>query len=514
VRKKRDSGEAALGSLKELKVDRRPGRAVLAAPDHGRSWWQRILITGGVLATVLCVLAAGVLYWAWDKFDNITQIDLALSSPDAGQPRNWLLVGTDSREGIDPNDPNAAVFLGEAVHGKRTDTMMIARVDPPAGQIDLLSIPRDLWAPLAGSGEKGRINSAYLGDDGQQRLIDTIEGYFGFQVHHYAEVNFVGFQDLVNALDGVPIWFDTPMRDHGSGLDVGNSGCHVLDGFQALAFARGRYVEYFEDGAWRSDGTGDLGRMTRQQYFVRRVVDRTRSKMNVTDLGTINRVLDVAGRNMAIDRGVGPVDLLALGRAFATLEGDQIVGHALPVVGRTTSGGAQVLELLVDEAQPVLDIFRGVVADPVPASVVTVAVLNGSGIQGQAGQVTEALAAEGFAMAEAATAPQPVDATEIRFPPGLLAHADRLARQLDFTPALIEDPGVAGVVLVTGPDFGGVRPEAASFDAQALAARTPTTLVPSAPAPVTVPPPPTPDAPPGEPVGRLPGPSPEGTACA
>jgi polyisoprenyl-teichoic acid--peptidoglycan teichoic acid transferase len=480
------------------------------ARPRGRTWPQRFLLTSGALLSVLCLLSAGVVAWGWSKFSTITQIELALAEP-AGPPRNWLLVGTDSREGIDPADPNAGVFLGEPVDGKRTDTMMIARVDPSLDRIDLLSIPRDLWVPIAGTDSYGRINSAFNGEGGAQRLIDTIESYFGLQIHHYAEVNFVGFQDIVNALDGVPIWFDTPMRDAGSGLNVESAGCHVLDGFQALAFARGRYLEYYEDGQWRSDPTGDLGRMSRQQYFVRRVVDRTRSKLNVTDLATIDRVLDRAGRNLIIDQGVGPRQLLRLGRDFATLQGDQIVGHALPVVGRTTSGGAAVLELQVAEAQPILDIFRGVPPEPVPAGDVRVAVQNGSGVQGQARQVTNDLAAAGFTTAEPSTAPRAVEATEIRFQPGLLAHADRLARQLSGSPPLVEDPDVSGVVLVTGTDLGSVLAQPVPFDPAAFGALTPTTLVPTAPAPAPQPPaPPTMD----DVVGRVPGPTPEGTPCA
>lgn len=510
MRETRSNGDRHLDGLKQLRVDRRADR-----PDDRpqRTWPQRALLSLGALGTVICLLSAGVIAWGWSKFDNISQISLVLSTPEGGEPRNWLLVGTDSREGIDPNDPNAGAFLGGHVEGKRTDTMMIARVDPGAGRIDLLSIPRDLWVPLAGSGDHGRINSAFVGDGGQQRLIDTIESVLDLEVHHYAEVNFVGFQDIVNALDGVPIWFDTPMRDQGSGLRVETAGCHVLDGSQALAFARSRTLQYQEDGEWRSDPSADLGRMSRQQHFIRRVVDRARSKLNITELATIDEVLDVAGRNLTIDEGVGPRDLLSLGRSFASIQGDHIIGHSLPVDQRRTTGGAAVLELIEDEAQATLDVFRGVAPEPVPSSDVAVVVVNGTGVPGQAGQVSDALAAEGFDVGPADTAEGRVTATELRYQPGLLAHADRLSRQLTATPALIEDPAVTGVVLVTGPDLGEVRSEAAPYDAEAFAALTPTTLV-GPTTTTTTPPAPTTTTPEGESVGRVPGPSPEGTACA
>ncbi|MEZ5230893.1 MAG: LCP family protein [Acidimicrobiales bacterium] len=269
-----------------------------------RSWFERGVIALGVVGITTSLMGAGVMAWGLDKYEAIGSVEIgSVEAAEVGEPSNWLLVGTDSREGIDPNDPGAGVFLGEgAPEGKRTDTMIVARVDPTTGRIDLLSIPRDLYVPLDGGGE-GRVNSAFNGEGGEERLVNTIESYFGIEINHYAEVNFVGFQDIVEGLGGVPIWFDYPMRDAGSGLNVPNAGCQVLDGFQSLAFVRGRHVEYFQDGSWHSDGTGDLGRSSRQQYFIRRVADTTLQKINIAEIGTLNNVLNIAGANLTIDGG-------------------------------------------------------------------------------------------------------------------------------------------------------------------------------------------------------------------
>ena len=118
----------------------------------------------------------------------------------------------------------------------------------PSGS-SCLSIPRDLWLPIAGTGSEDRINTAY--SNGRQTLIDTIQESLGIPINHYIEVDFSGFQRLVEAIGGVPMWFDTAMRDQHTGLVINGEGCVTLDGQQALALARSRSLEYVEDG----DGT-------------------------------------------------------------------------------------------------------------------------------------------------------------------------------------------------------------------------------------------------------------------
>ncbi|MEZ5342941.1 MAG: LCP family protein [Acidimicrobiales bacterium] len=431
-----------------------PTSTAVKASSHRRrrTWPQRFLLTLGVVSTSMAVFAAGVLAWGNAKLEAIPTISIAsVEKAEPGEAANWLLVGTDSREGIDPNDPNAGIFLGEDVGGKRTDSIIIARVDPANNRIDLLSLPRDLYVPISGTGGTDRINTAFVGDGGPDRLVSTIEENFGIDINHYAEVNFVGFQDLVDSLGGVPMWFDKPMRDAGSALDISVAGCHVLDGFQALAFARSRHLEYFENGEWQSDPTGDLGRTSRQQYFLRRVVDTARSTLDVTKLGTVNNLLDTGGKNLTIDEGVQPSDLLTLGQTFASLGGDQIIGHALPVENFRTNDGKAVLRLFEDEAQPTFDIFRGIVpaaptdpgAEAGPALVAKI--LSGSSVAGQAADASERATIGGFEIAEVGNSEATFEQTTIRFAPADRSVAEALAASLGFAPLLIEDETV-GVV--------------------------------------------------------------------
>ena len=80
----------------------------------------------------------------------------------------------------------------------------------------------------------------------------------------YAAVDFSGFANVVQALGGLRIYLDAPARDEMSGLDLPQAGCVELDGSQALAYVRSRYLESFETGRWTSDPTSDLGRIQRQ----------------------------------------------------------------------------------------------------------------------------------------------------------------------------------------------------------------------------------------------------------
>ena len=474
-----------------------------------RTWGQRLLITFGALLSVCLLLAAGVLYWLLQQYEAISFVsvpDVEAAAP--GEPSNWLLVGTDSREGITEDDPDAAVFLNGDHAGKRTDTIMVARVDPGSGTVDLLSIPRDLWVPLASGGE-GRINSAFIGDDGAQNLVATVEDVLDIEINNYAEVNFVGFRDVVQALDGVPLYFDTAVRDQNSGLAIDEAGCHVLDGTQALAFARSRHLQFLnEEGEWEGDPTSDFGRNSRQQFLLSRLADRASSQIGFTDFGKVNALLSAGGNNLLVDDGSGAGDLIGLARSFSGIGGEGVRFHALPVTDFRTAGGAAVLDLLEDDAQPTLEIFRGILPPPDPTafpsaegadrSTFTVQVLNGAGVGGLAGETTTALEDLGFQMETAADAEELVDESTILYPAGSEAAATKLGRVLTVTPVFEADSTVAQVTLVVGPDYEGVT------DASIAG--------------VTVSTAPTEDEAPAEDtrenlVGFVPGPGPEGTDC-
>ena len=127
--------------------------------------------------------------------------------------------------------------------GERSDTIMMIRVDPATTRVAVLSFPRDLWVEIAGTGNRQRINSAYLRDD-PQRLVDTIYENFGIGVDHFIQVDFCAFKTLVDAVGGVAVPFEFPARDTNTGLNVPVPGCFTFDGEHALAYVRSRHYQY------------------------------------------------------------------------------------------------------------------------------------------------------------------------------------------------------------------------------------------------------------------------------
>ncbi len=491
--------------------------ANIGATPPRRTWPQRLVLALGVALVLGCVAgAAGAAYGAW-KFGQVEKYEIDLPDAVSGAPRNYLVVGSDSREAIDADRPGADLFVNGEAGGRRSDTILVIRVDPRRESATMLSLPRDLWVPIAGTGKRQRINTAY--GLGKQVLTDTVQDYLGIPIHHYIEVDFSGFQGLVSAIDGVPMYFERAMRDPYSGLDVLHPGCLTLDPDQALAFARARHLEFIRDGEWQSDPTGDLGRISRQQIFIRRAISRAVDKGTSNPL-TLKRLVDVGVSNVGIDDQLSPRDLLALARRFSSFSGDQLVTYTLPVTERVTEGGADVLELQEAAAVPTLDLFRdrpGSVpggassagAAPVEGGV-DVRVLNGSGVAKRAANAAGALQAAGFGIAGTGNAEDigvaDVDRSEVRHAAGDEGAADLVARHLTAGADLVEDadatPGT--VILVAGRDFTTVEvaalPAVPGEAGDGTTSTTEGTTATTAPTTTTV-------------VGRTPGEPPPGTTC-
>lgn len=481
------------------------GARHMAGRSH-RTWLQRLAIGSGVVLTTFCIAAAslvGYVYWATGRFGRA---NLQLDSAGRNEPRNYLIIGSDSRDNVDPNDPNAGAFLGPGEPaGKRSDTILLVRIDPVAGTVKMLSFPRDLWVPIADTGQNDRINAAY--GRGRQVLVDTIRKDFGVVVNNYVEVDFHGFKDLVDALGGVPMYFDTAMRDSNTGLNVQQPGCVTLSGDQALAFARSRHLEFKDGrGRWQDDPTGDLGRITRQQIFVRTALHKALSLGLITSPKTFFDLLSVATNSVTLDQTIDRSDLNDLRVRFQKLDPNTIESYSLPATDHTTNGGAAVLLLQQAEAQPILDVFRGKDPGSLAESAVSVNVLNGTGMPGQARDVGQALTAVGFAVGPAGnTGAGPT--TVIKYAPGSEQAADLLARHLTTPATQAADPALAAnhLTLVTGTDFTTVM--------QTPRAPTPTTAPsPSAPGsvPVTAPAPTTTTT---TLIGITPGQPPPGVSC-
>jgi LCP family protein required for cell wall assembly len=274
---------------------------------------------------------------------------------------NFLLTGADNGACVDPNSPYAAAFGDREGMGERSDTIMVFRVDPASSRVAVLSFPRDLYVDIAGSGNRARINSAYRRDE-PQRLIDTIYENFGIGIDHFIQVDFCAFKTLVDAVGGVTVPFEFPARDPSTGLNVPTTGCFAFDGEHALAYVRSRHYEYENpagSGQWHEDPTSDLGRISRQQDFLRRVLASVLSR-GPLDPSVAGGLIEAAQNYVVTDDGLSPAKLLEFAGVLNRVAPGAIPSYQIEATDRMVNGAAVLQPNLDGEnMQQILALFRG-----------------------------------------------------------------------------------------------------------------------------------------------------------
>jgi len=295
-----------------------------------------------VAAVALAPFAVG-----WWHFNRMARIEVGPVLTPAGAGTNYLVVGTDTREGIDPGSPDADAFLAGPTAGERADTIIVLRVgDGPAR---MLSIPRDLWVVDPVTGTEGRINATI--QSGPAGLIQAVAN-LGVPVSHYVQVDFVSFAALIDAVGGIDLDFAHPAVDTKSGLNVTEAGQVRLTGPQAVAFVRSREYTEIINGVPVTDPTGDLGRTERQRAFLAALLP---------ELGSPRNLPSLALRSGSVAPGVAVDDTLTYPgflRFMWQARGIQGGSVELPVIPTTTAGGASVVVLNQPDADAVLATFR------------------------------------------------------------------------------------------------------------------------------------------------------------
>ncbi|MEY4372962.1 MAG: hypothetical protein RL219_1731 [Actinomycetota bacterium] len=288
-----------------------------------------------------------------------TLAPVATVAPGSLKSVNFLMTGSDNRSCIDPNSPFAGTFLGGGAGGNRPDTIMLLHVEPDTGSVGLLSFPRDLWVPVAGTNRMSKINATFNKDD-PARLIATIESFFQIPIDHYVSIDFCVFKDLVNAVGGIRIPFKTPLRDRYTRLNVPEAGCFKFNGDHALAYVRSRHLQYKNDsGTWKSEGTSDIGRIKRQQDFIRRVMNAVRSK-GVLNIGLVTKLVNSFQDRVVVDADLTPRDVLQLAGALKNFDPSNT--RSFIVEGQITNKASQsVVDPRLSSARmrTILGIFRG-----------------------------------------------------------------------------------------------------------------------------------------------------------
>lgn len=425
-----------------------------------RTWPQRLLLLLGVVLAGACFIAAKGLWEARTVLADLPRIrvgsDVLAQTGSPGDPVNFLMIGVDSSEGLDEDDPVRAGrdIVSEANGRFLSDTILMVRLDPATGAASVMSIPRDLYVQVPGSSEY-KINSTLL-IGGVEKLIETIDSNLGVPVNHFVMVDFAGFSSLVELVDGVPVYFPFPTRDLGSGLSIPNEGCWVLDGANSLAYVRARSIEENIDGEWTqlAGPAPDLARISRQQEFMVLALEQA-LQLGASDAGRIREFVQVGAEAVVLDDRLTPGQLLDLAESFRSFDTDTLSTETLPVAPLFNDEGRYLGEALqVEEADDLLRVFQGRADGVRPAQVVvSVEGRPGSGTQRAVSQLVE----RGFDATSSLTAAEPT-ATTIRFSADQLAEALLLARYLELSPAFEAQADSDAIVLEIGPDFGGVRP--------------------------------------------------------
>ena len=311
-----------------------------------------------VALAFIVLTAVGLLVATKQQESNVERVGElnGMLADTSGPFVNYLLVGSDTREGIDPNSPDySGIGNTNDAGGQRSDTLMILHVDNERGTASIMSIPRDLWVDIPGHG-KNRINTAY--QYGADVLVTTVQQSLGVPLNHYVEVNFNSFKSIVSALGGVDLCFDFPTRDVHVGLNVPQPGCYTLDPIQSLAYARSRYYETFQNGEWVVDGRADLGRIARQQAFMQAAINKAIEQTTSNPLRT-SELVNAAVSSLRVDPGT---NLVETAEYLKPLAGNGVTRYSLPVMPETIDG-KHVLVLGADSPN-YLGYFAGVVGPP------------------------------------------------------------------------------------------------------------------------------------------------------
>lgn len=266
----------------------------------------------------------------------------------------FLIVGTDSREGLDSLE-----YFGD-FPGERADVIMLFLRPHDGRPPALVSIPRDLYVADLCRGGRSRINAAYAGCgeeiSGPALLALTVEEFTGLAVDHFAAVDLAGFQKVVDRLGGYEICVEHPVRDAASGLDL-PAGCTLADGTQTLAWLRSRQTEELVDGSWRTvPGVSDLTRMQRQQQFLVDILGRMTSFRSPNQLTAL--AADVAGL-LTVDDDLTLSSAVDLAWSLRSIDLDQILRPEIPVRDETTSTGAAVLVPAAEFSTVLSDAYDG-----------------------------------------------------------------------------------------------------------------------------------------------------------
>lgn len=271
---------------------------------------KRKKVVVGVLVAVL-VLVLGLGGTAFAMLMNIQStmqkgVDSDLlsvldSTAPAGDPFYMLLLGTDTSA----DRAQQEEFQGDP---SRTDSIMLARIDPKSKQVTIISLMRDTMVDM---GEYGvnKLNTAYsLG--GSAYTVEVVSELAGVPISHYAEIDFDGFRDAVDAVGGITVTVPVEINDPEAGGYLA-AGEQTLNGEQALILCRSRHT-YDNIGT----GKGDAYRAANQRMVVGALIKKILTSDPVTMVSTVQ---SLAGY---VTTDLGVMDIMSLANNMRGMDMD------------------------------------------------------------------------------------------------------------------------------------------------------------------------------------------------
>jgi LCP family protein required for cell wall assembly len=336
---------------------RRPGgggppRGRRPMPPRRRGWRlaRRII---GVLVVLFVVGSVVTWFYLDSSLNRVAALSDYSGRPAQGAGTNWLIVGSDSRQGL--TDAQAAqLHTGDssAVSGGRTDTIMLVHLPSNGTKPTMVSLLRDSLVSIPGHG-RTKINAAYA-YGGPALLVQTVEQATGLRIDHYAEIGLGGFASVVDDVGGVTMCLPQADKDSYAGIDL-PAGCQKLNGTNALGYVRSRHAF----------AASDYARTEHQRAFIGALASKMASPgvlLNPFDFFPM--IFDLP-KALSVDKGDHLQNLIGLAWHMRGISGGGVVTTAVPIGG--SDGGS----LLWDRSKA-LQMFDDLNTDQaVPASLIT-----------------------------------------------------------------------------------------------------------------------------------------------
>ncbi|HEX5401909.1 MAG TPA: LCP family protein [Pseudonocardiaceae bacterium] len=294
-------------------------------PPRKRRW----RLARRIVAVLVVLFVVGGIV-TWFSIDSSLQRVNALADytgrPAQGAGTNWLIVGSDSRQGL--TDAQAAkLHTGDAsaVSGGRTDTIMVVHLPDNSAKPTMVSLLRDSLVSIPGHG-RTKINAAYA-YGGPSLLVQTVEGATGLRIDHYAEIGLGGFASVVDDVGGVTMCLPQADHDTFAGIDL-PAGCQKLNGTNALGYVRSRHAF----------AASDFARTEHQRQFIGALASRIASPGVLLNPFDFFPMLSDLPKAITVDKGDHLQNLIGLGWSLRGISGGGVVTTAVPIAG--SSGGS------------------------------------------------------------------------------------------------------------------------------------------------------------------------------